>query len=253
MALATSAFTSPCVTLYAKPPTECSLGFLFAAMDIPIAATTLHYFPRIIRPLIAPFVTRPNRLHTNRAFELLRPEIRHRLKAYPPLVAGGREKENATKEPPQDFLQWSIDQGRMQKDPYFAQVDTLGGRILINNFTSIHASSFIMTHTLLDLASSDHRYIDELRAEISSVLAENDNKWTKSGLASMVKVDSTIREAQRLNTFILTATNRKVVNPKGITTPSGARIPYGTMVCGPAYAVLHDPKIYPDPSSLSDS
>ncbi|KAI0147392.1 cytochrome P450 [Xylariaceae sp. FL1272] len=207
-------------------------------MDIPVAATLLHYFPRIIRPLVAPLITLPNRIHTNRALKYLSPEINRRLNA------------NVAKESPNDFLQWSINQGKLQKDPYFARVNTLGGRILINNFTSIHASSFIMTHTLLDLAASNRQYIDELRDEITSVLAEHDGKWTKSGLAAMVKVDSTIREAQRLNTFILTATNRKVVNPNGIITPSGAHIPYGTMVCGPAFSVFHDPSIYPDPETF---
>ncbi|KAL2824219.1 cytochrome P450 [Aspergillus cavernicola] len=209
------------------------------SLDIPISATLLHFFWQPLRPLVAPLLTLPNRIHTNRAFNILRPEIERRLKEYDGPKTGAN-----------DFLQWSIHQAKSLEDPYYGRVDTLAGRVLLNNFTSIHTSSFAITHVILDLASSKQAYIDELREEITSVLAENGGQWTKRTLAAMPKLDSAMRESQRLNSFVITATNRMVANPKGITTPSGLWIPQGTMVCAPSYPVLHDPDLYSDPESF---
>ena len=59
----------------------------------------------------------------------------------------------------------------------------------------------------------------------------------------MPKLDSVTRESARPNFFIVAATNRKVVNPKGITTPPGTYLPRET--CGPSRPVFHDPVLYP--------
>ncbi|KAL2862198.1 cytochrome P450 [Aspergillus lucknowensis] len=214
------------------------------SMDIPIGATLLQFFPRMLRPLVAPLITLPNRLHTRRATRLLRPEIQRRLAAYAGPKTG-----------PNDFLQWSIDQAQSLQDPYFGKVETLAGRILLNNFTSIHTSSFAITHALLDLAASTttpttSNYTAELRREITAALHAHDSTYSKRSLAAMPKLDSTLRESQRLNSFVITATNRMVAAPAGVTTPSGLHVPRGTMLCAPAYGVLHDAEIYPEPEEF---
>ncbi|KAL4863364.1 cytochrome P450 [Aspergillus spectabilis] len=66
----------------------------------------------------------------------------------------------------------------------------------------------------------------------------------------MPKLDSTLRESQRLNSFVVTATNRMVSAPGGVTTPSGLHAPRGTMLCAPAYGVLHDAVLYPHPEAF---
>ena len=214
------------------------------SLDIPIASTLLHFVWPPLRPLLAPFITLPNRIHTNRFFRIVRPEIRRRLKDYDARRTDPSIK--AAEKEPHDFLQWSIDQAKSLDDPYYGKVDTLAGRVLLNNFTSIHTSSFAITHVILDLASAKQEYIDELRDEITSVLAEYGGQWNKRALAAMPKLDSVMRESARLNSFVVTATNRKVVNPKGITTPSGTHLPEGTLVCGPSFPVIHDPVLYPE-------
>ena len=215
------------------------------SLDVPIASTLLHFVWPCLRPLIAPFITLPNRIHTNRFFRIVRPEIRRRLKSYD--ARRMEPSSKAAEKEPQDFLQWSIDQAKSLDDPYYGKVDTLAGRVLLNNFTSIHTSSFAITHVILDLASAKQEYIVELRDEIISVLAKNGRQWNKGALAAMPKLDSVMRESARLNSFVVTAVNRKVVNPKGITTPSGTHLPKGTLVCGPSFPVLHDPVLYPEP------
>ncbi|KAI3322750.1 cytochrome P450 [Xylariaceae sp. AK1471] len=216
------------------------------SLDVPIAATILHFFPSFIRPVVAPIVTLPNRLHTNRFYRLVRPLVRQRLKDYE-LQSNDPDSKAAE---PKDLLQWCMKQAKESPDPYHGKVDTLVGRMMLNNFNSIHASSFAATQAIFDLAAGKEEYIQELRDEISSVLAEQGGEWNKRALAAMPKLDSMMRESARLNSMIVTATNRMVVNPKGITTPSGVHLPHGTMVGGPSYAVMHDPVIYPEPEEF---
>ncbi|KAH9208149.1 putative cytochrome P450 [Leptodontidium sp. 2 PMI_412] len=214
------------------------------AADIPFASTLLHMIWRPLRPLAAPFITLPNRIHTNRFVRFLRPEIRRRLKEYDARRTDPEKKAVIEKN---DFLQWSINQAKSLKDPYFSKVDTLAGRILIINFMAIHAAAFAMTHAVLDIAASKVEYVHELPEEITSVLAEHGGQWNKRTLAAISKLDSTMRESARLNSAVITATNRMVIDPKGITTPSGVHMPKGTMVSTPSFPVFHDPLLYPDP------
>ncbi|KAI1824878.1 cytochrome P450 [Xylaria intraflava] len=213
------------------------------SLDVPIAAAVLHLFPNFLRPIMAPIVTLPNRIHTNRFYKLVRPLVRQRQKEWE-AMSGDKDTE------PKDLLHWCMKQAKEVSDPYHGKVDTLVGRMMLNNFNSIHASSFAATQAIFDLAAGKPEFIDELRDEISSVLAESGGEWNKRALAAMPKLDSMMRESARLNSMIVTATNRMVANPKGITTPSGVHLPHGTMVGGPSYAVMHDGAIYPDPDEF---
>lgn len=214
------------------------------AQDVPLTSIVLRLPWGPLRPLVALFITIPNRIHTNRFYGILRSEVRRRLREYD---NGGEEKTV----PPNDFLQWSIHQAKQSGDPYLARPDTLAGRILLLNFASIHTSSFAITGVLLDLASSGaaqgRAYIDELREEISGVLAGRGGVWDKRALAEMPKLDSAMRESARINSFVPLASIRIVVAPGGVTTPSGLHLPRGTSVCTHALPVFHDPDVYPDP------
>ncbi|KAI4867249.1 cytochrome P450 [Hypoxylon rubiginosum] len=223
------------------------------AQDVPVGSTILRFTPAPLRPLLAPLVTLPNRIHTRRFYGILRPEVERRLAAFAARRAdpeksggggGGSEKE------PNDFLQWSIAQAAALGGEYHSHPDTLSGRILLLNFASIHTSSFAITHALLDLAAAPPAHLDELRAEISSVLAAHGGAWNKRALAAMEKLDSVMRESQRVNSFVTIATARRVVREGGVTTPSGVRVPKGVVLCAPSYPVFHDPEKYPGPDEF---
>ncbi|KAI6089470.1 cytochrome P450 [Hypoxylon rubiginosum] len=225
------------------------------AQDVPMSSTVLRFTPALLRPLVAPLVTLPNRLHTRKFYNILRPEVERRLAAFSarrsdPEKSGGNgyNGDNGEGKEPNDFLQWSITQAAALGDPYHASPDTLSGRILLLNFASIHTSSFAITHVLLDLASSTSpAQLEELRAEIASVLAAHGGTWNKRALAAMEKLDSAMRESQRVNSFVTIATARKVVKEGGIVTPSGVHVPKGVVLCAPSYPVFHNPDIYPEP------
>lgn len=216
------------------------------AQDVPLTSTFLRALPRPLRPLIAPLLTLPNRIHSNRFIAIILPEVERRLRAYDAAVVDN-DKANDD-EQPNDFLQWSINQARQSEDPYLAQPRTLAGRILLLNFAAIHTSSFALTGVLLDLVCSDKGAEDiaELRDEIATVLAEQAGRWDKHALARMVKLDSCMRESARVNSFVTVGLGRLCMAPGGCVSPSGARIPPGASTQVPSYAIMHDPDLYED-------
>ncbi|KAI1850940.1 hypothetical protein JX265_007265 [Neoarthrinium moseri] len=215
------------------------------ARDLPMAAAILRFFWGPIRPLVALLLTLPFRIHSARFCRILKPEITRRLQSN---EARQNDPEGkALRGEPNDFLQWSIHQAKASGDPHNMKPQTLASRIMLLNFASIHTSSFAITHVLFDLLASKKEYIEELREEVREVLAAHDGQWDKRTLAALPKLDSTMRESQRLNSFATIATSRTVIAPKGVKTPSGVELSPGTRVCGPSFPVFHDGDIYPDP------
>ena len=77
-----------------------------------------------------------------------------------------------------------------------ATVRALTLRLLNINFAAIHTSSMSFTHLLYHLATMPE-YVQPLREEVEAVIRECG--WTKIALTKMHKVDSFIRESQRIN------------------------------------------------------
>ncbi|KAM6506353.1 hypothetical protein FSOLCH5_013340 [Fusarium solani] len=230
-----------------RDPALLDAGMSFAqdfAQDVPLASQVLRVLWKPMRAVVAPLITLPNRIHTNRFYRILKPEIERRLRDYNARITDGESKMATPSR--NDFLQWFIKQAKELGDPYMYHTKTLSGRVLLLNFAGIHTSSSSITHVILDLVSSKQEYIAQLRAEISSVLASQGGQWNKRALAKMDKLDSVLRESARLNSFVTIGLSRLVVSEEGMTTPSAVHIPKGCGVNTHSYAVLHDPEVYPD-------
>lgn len=208
---------------------------------VPLGALMVRLIWSPLRPLLAPIVTMPSRLQLWRFFWVIRDEVERRLALH-----DARQDPDSKAEEPNDFLQWSIQQAKALGDPHQYDPYVLSRRLMLINFSSIHTSSMAVTHALLDLAKNP-KYIEELRQEITQVFERHDGQWNKSAVADMPKLDSAMRESQRLNNGNFFAVVRKVIDPKGITTPSGVHLPYGTIAGAPGYTIHHDETIYPDP------
>jgi cytochrome P450 len=66
-------------------------------------------------------------------------------------------------------------------------------------FGAIHATCITLTNVLFDLAAYPE-YVSELRAEICDVLSkEPDHILHKSAIPKLTKLDSCLRESQRMN------------------------------------------------------
>jgi cytochrome P450 len=231
---------------YCRDPALLKAGLGFARC-LPLSARFLSFVWEPLRPLASPLLTLPNRIFERRFTNILLPEIERRLRHRIDHMKDDKEKSAADKN---DFLQWSIEQAIASGDPRMWKPRTLAGRVLLLNLVSIHTSSLTITNLILDLISSKAEVLDELRTEITSVLAETQGIWTKSAMYKMEKLDSVFRESARLNTLTAVALRRVVVAKDGLTTPSGVHIPRGNFCAVPSLAVLTDANKYPSPESF---
>ncbi|KAI5866717.1 putative cytochrome P450 [Durotheca rogersii] len=228
---------------FCRDPELVNNGMAFA-IDIPLSSTIIKLVWKPLRPLVAPLATIPNRIHTWRFRKILISEIDRRLRNYDKHQSGPEASEPPTEREPNDFLQWSIEQAKARGDPYMWRSKTLADRILAVNFATIHTTSFTLTEAVLDLVSSKAEYIDEIRDEITSVLAAHGGRWNKHALGQLKKLDSAIRESARFSSIVSIGLGRAVVAEGGLTTPSGVHLPRGTKVSVPAYCIMRDEGLY---------
>lgn len=81
--------------------------------------------------------------------------------------------------------------------------------------------------------------------EAKQVLEENGGIWDRAALAKLVKIDSTLRESMRFWGGISSRGPVKaVVGARGVTTPDGVHLPFGTKIGVSAHAVHHDEAFY---------
>lgn len=216
------------------------------ARGLGFTSVLLRCTPQWLRPFAGFFLTLPQKIATWRFYRALRPEVNRRIRS---MFAKPSENEKS-KPKHNDFLQWTIDAAIESRNPYMMKPDTIMGRVLLLNFVSIHTSTFAITHALLDLASNDPAYIDELRTEIVTALQSHGGEWSKRTLSDMPKLDSMFRESQRMSSIVTVASPKPVMNPNGITTPSGLHLPYGAYLAILSHPILHDASIYPDPETF---
>ena len=148
-----------------------------------------------------------------------------------------------------DFLQWLIHTTEANPRPEAnLSLEVLSLRLLQVNFVAIHTSSFAATHTILDLASSppEKDYLSAIRQESEAILAEENGVWTKAAIAKMYRVDSAIRESQRMNGLTSNGLIRKVVAPEGVVIPNGTHVACGHRISTPGWAMHHDDTLYKD-------
>ncbi|TLS22089.1 uncharacterized protein PpBr36_09510 [Pyricularia pennisetigena] len=211
-----------------------------------VCGVALHYTWTLFRPVLAPLLMIPVKI-TNRKFrKIVAPEIRRRLADWDCRHTDIENQKDVSGSEPNDYLQWAIRHAKELGDPYLWREDVLASRLLILNFVSIHTSTFTLTHVILDLASCDQGVVEELREEITSVLAEHGGEWSKKALNKMEKLDSTLRESARLNSLVTIGSNRLIISPQGLTLPNGQTLPMGVNIMLQAYPVLHDDVVYPD-------
>ena len=98
---------------------------------------------------------------------------------------------------------------------------------------SVHTTLLRMINVVYDLTAHP-QYIDELREEISAA-AENDPSWTCSVYVQLPKLDSILRESQRLSPPTILGMKRLFKAP--YTFSNGMHVDPGTYVCLPTYAI----------------
>ena len=113
-----------------------------------------------------------------------------------PVINERREKE-ATKggsyERPTDVIQWMMDLANEKESP----PEKLATRYVYTIIGSMHTVTSAIKDTLYDVCARPE-YVDPLREEMEHVLRE-DKGWQKGTAAKMQRLDSFMKEVQRLN------------------------------------------------------
>ncbi|KAF8844183.1 cytochrome P450 [Paxillus ammoniavirescens] len=196
-------------------------------LDVVKGGVIIGFFPKIFAPLVARFMTNvPGSVR--RGMKHLGPIIEERRKHL-------KEYGKDWADKPNDFLSWLMDHpeasGRSIKD--------LTLRILAVNFAAIHTSSNSFTQALYELAANP-QYIEPLREEVESIV-EKDG-WSKGALVKMRKIDSFLKESQRIEGMGAVGMARKAM--KDFTFSDGTVLPKGTLVAIASQATHLDNGFY---------
>ncbi|KAJ3478574.1 hypothetical protein NLI96_g9659 [Meripilus lineatus] len=212
-----------------RDPDYANLNITYT-VDVVKAGLTIKMFPRLLRPLVALFLTNIS-ANINRGIKHLGPIIKERFEK---MAEYGDDWEGK----PNDMLMWIMEvaEGEEREIPALVQ------RILAINFAAIHTSSMSFAHALYHLAQNPE-YALPLRQEVESVVAEEG--WTKNAMQKMRKVDSFLRECQRYHSLGLVSMTRRAV--KDFQFSDGTFIPAGGFVSAATMTIHHDNEYYSDP------
>ncbi|KAI0457043.1 cytochrome P450 [Xylaria acuta] len=199
-----------------------------------IAVTKLQFFPPWMRPAAQYLVSelRTIRKDLAKAQAMLEPLIEERL-------AGAEDMSGSGK--PDDFIQWLSDAlPDEEKRNYFIQAKMQ----LLLSASSIHTTSNLTTDCIYDLAV--HQEMQEiLREEVIEVFEREEDAWERrDSIAKLKKMDSFIKESQRLSGNV-TSFIRKVMKP--IDLSDGTHLPSGTSLLTPLAGISLDERYYPGP------
>ncbi|KZV74058.1 cytochrome P450, partial [Peniophora sp. CONT] len=136
-----------------------------------------------------------------RARELVKPIIAKRLHDL--------AEQNQKWDRPNDLIAWLIE----ACPPELRTVPLLTNRLLVVNFVAIHASSMVRRtfwNVIYRLADNP-QWAEPMREEVERVVATEG--WSKLALAKMRRVDSFIRETQRIQSISLLSLQRWSMKP----------------------------------------
>ncbi|KAI1500520.1 cytochrome P450 monooxygenase [Biscogniauxia marginata] len=191
---------------------------------------TLRIFPSFLHGLIAPLLPSYWRIHANlrTAKRIISPIVRERR------AAAARQGPNYEKA--SDLLQSMMDIA----EPHESHPDKLAHRQLLLSLASIHTTTMAIAHAIYDLCANP-QYFEPLREELFGVPGEE--VWQKITINKFRRLDSFLKESQRMNPPSLLAFNRLVRAP--LRLADGTVLPPGTHFSMASDAILHDAEQLP--------
>lgn len=190
----------------------------------------LRLFPCWMHPLIC--YALPSywygRRYVQKAKALLGPVIRNLL----------RKSDNGSWSPQDNeedsnVLCWLADTAKgRDRDP-----DTLAHVEVLLALASVHTTLLRMVNALYDVTANPE-YFGELQAEIQNLHA-SPNGWGATSYAKLDKLDSVLRESQRMSPPTILGMKR--LFKESFMFSNGMHIPKGTYVCLSTFAIENDP------------
>lgn len=199
------------------------------ALQVATRAAVMNLFPKILHPVIGRLLTNtPSSLR--HCMEMLRPVVDERLTKREHLGENWPGKPN-------DMLSWLID----VSSPEDRNLRSIALRILVLNFASLHTSAQNFGHALFNLAAHP-QYVEPLREEVKGVIDQYG--WTRDSVSQLPKMDSFLKESQRVSCTCLTPVVRKAM--EDIMFSDGTTIPTGTHVAISPPTIFLDDEYYPN-------
>ncbi|KAJ6460138.1 cytochrome P450 [Mycena vitilis] len=195
-------------------------GALFKSSHV---IALFHHSPIMVR-ILGPFLSPKNKA-LRHAMKFLGPMIDERIVKEAELGANWAEK-------PDDFLSWLLEDAQGSS----REARSIALRLPVINMAAIHTTTMALTNALLDLTTNLSHFLP-MRAEVERVIEKHG--WTKVALDNMYKVDSFLRESQRLNG---SSPGKHVKD--GFQFSDGTTIPYGSFLRVAGRFVQHDSANY---------
>jgi len=187
-------------------------------------------FPNPLKPIVSRIISNlPSQIQQE--IESIRPMVEER---FAEMKESGEDRDNR----PNDMLMSLM--GKTQE--VGMSLEGLARRLLLVNFSGTHATSMTLTQGLYRLLANPE-FIEPLRQEVETVIREEG--WTKAGIDKMHKMDSFLRETQRVDGISSVTMTRLALRP--FTFSNGVTVPAGTFVSMPSSATHRDERIYPNP------
>jgi len=202
------------------------------AVNVMKYATILSFVPRPLKRIVARMLSNLSS-QVRQQVEFLRPIVEERF--------AKMEEFGDDWDKPNDMLMWLMDEAKGVE----RSLEGVARRLLVVNFAAIHSTSQTTTQVLYRLLANPE-YIEPLRQEVEAVVAEEG--WTKAAMDKLHKIDSFLKETQRVDGLTILVMSRIALRP--FTFSNGVTIPAGTLVTIPASAVHTDEKIYPNPDEF---
>jgi hypothetical protein len=193
-------------------------------------------YNKVLWPIISPFVPELRKLKSYRdfAYRKLNPQIQTIQANYRDKRVGLKSinENNADYEAIKhnyNLVHWTIGQ---HPQPELADPAEVGHMQMTAAFAALSPIGMSISYAIFDLASYPE-VADELRAEIDAVIAEENppNGWLqKSSLPKLRKLDSFMKESQRLSPPFITTNTRVITAKDGLTLSTGHTIPHGATI-----------------------
>lgn len=169
--------------------------YLDAAINYTMEVTHALTALKKLHPILKPFVA--NQLPE---VKQLRERERKAAKFFEPLLQQREyaEKNDPNYEKPSDAMQWMKD--RTERKNGSLDIPRVARNQLQLSFAAVHTTTATGTNILYTLASTPE-YIEPLREEVRTVLANNDGVLTSRALAQLEKLDSYMKEVIRFYQF----------------------------------------------------
>jgi cytochrome P450 len=140
-----------------------------------------------------------------------------------------------------NVLCWLVDTAK-GKD---RNAETLAHVEVLLALASVHTTLLRMVNVLYDITANPE-YISELREEIQETVNAGTGDWTYSSYARLEKLDSVMRESQRMSPPTILGLKR--LFKESFTFDNGTCLPKGSYATLPIYAIENDPSITPNPA-----